>query len=198
MTGLPEMKAIKAPGSVRDIAEIIMRFTPATLAFAAVMMTVSSVGISQRADHQINPLSLQWAEKGASLRAAGKLQQATDAYETALTVDPRNRNAFIRLGDIARQQGLQGKAVRYYRGALALEPADMKALGGTVNALVERGAIANARETVSRMKTLCRTDCGQIASLDRLIEEKVAQQTSTSATTTAEAEAENKTPAKQP
>lgn len=173
------MKATKAHSSTGDIAEIMMRFTPATLALAAALMTVSSVGISQRADSQINPLSLQWMAKGDSARAAGNAPQAIDAYESALAVDPRNSGAFIALGDIARGQGLQGKAVRYYRGALALEPADMKALSGTVNALVDRGALANARQTLSRMKTLCRTDCGQIASLDSLIEKKALAQAAT-------------------
>lgn len=166
----------KALGGMRDIAETIMRFTPATLALAAVLTMVSSVGISQRPDDQIKPLSIQWKAKGDAALAAGDLQQANNAYETALAVDPRNRAAFIALGDVARDQGLQGKAVRFYHNALALEPTDMTALAGTVNALVERGALANARETLSRMKTLCRGDCPQIAKLDTLIEGKATAQ----------------------
>lgn len=170
---------VDGSGTMRDIVEMVMRFTPATIALAAVLTMVSSVGISQRPDSQINPLSVQWVEKGNAARAAGNLQAANDAYETALAVDPRNRGAFIALGDVARQQQLQGKAVRYYKGALALDPADMTALSGTVNALVERGALANARETLSRMKTLCRTDCGNIAKLDTLIENKAIAQAQT-------------------
>jgi len=166
-------------GTMRDIVETIMRFTPATITLAAVLTMVSSVGISQRPDSQINPLSTQWVAKGNAARAAGNVQAATDAYETALAVDPRNRAAFLALGDVARQQQLQGKAVRYYKGALALDPADMTALAGTVNALVERGALANARETLSRMKTLCRTDCGEVAKLGTLIENKAIAQAQT-------------------
>ncbi len=166
-------------GGVRDIVETIMRFTPATIAMAAVLTMVSSVGIGQRPDAQIAPLSLQWVAKGDAARASGDLQNANDAYETALVVDPRNRKAFIALGDVAREQQLQGKAVRYYKGALALDPADMTALGGTVNALVERGALANARETLSRMKTLCRADCGEVARLGTIIENKAIAQAQT-------------------
>lgn len=160
----------------RGIAEIIMRFTPATLALAAVLMTVSSVGISQKPDDQINPLSLEWMAKGDAARAAGKPDQATDAYETALAVDPRNRKAFIAAGDVARAEGLQGKALRYYDGALALEPTDMTALDGTVRALMDRGATAKARETLSRMQTLCRGTCPEIAELGALIEKKATAQ----------------------
>ena len=178
---MPDTVDAKGLGGMRDIVETIMRFTPATLAMAAVLTMVSSVGISQRPDDQITPLSIQWKDKGDAARTAGNLQKANDAYETALAVDPRNRSAFIALGDVARDQGLQGKAVRFYKGALALEPADMTALAGTVNALVERGALANARETLSRMKTLCRGDCPQIARLDTLIEGKATAQAALSA-----------------
>ena len=70
---------------------------------------------------------------------------------------------------MARAQGLQGKALRYYNGALTIEPTDMAALGGTVRALVERGAIVTAKENLARMKTLCRGACPQTAELDALI-----------------------------
>lgn len=147
-----------------------MRFTPVTLALAALFATVSSVGITQRPDSRINPVSLAWQTKGDAARAAGDMKAANDAYETALAADPRNRAVFVALGDVARQQGLQGKALGYYQGALTLEPTDMAALGGTVRALVERGALATARENLSRMKTLCRGDCPQIADLTGLVE----------------------------
>lgn len=182
---IPDTANTENLGGMRGIAETIMRFTPATLALAAVLTMVSSVGISQRPDDKINPLSIQWKAKGDGAKAAGDLEKANDAYETALTVDPRNRGAFIALGDVAREQGLQGKAVRFYRSALALEPADMTALAGTVNALVDRGAFANARETLSRMKTLCRGDCPQVAKLDTLIESKATAQAALGAKDTA-------------
>tara|TARA_R110000782_G_scaffold78276_5_gene155170 strand:- start:52331 stop:52855 length:525 start_codon:yes stop_codon:yes gene_type:complete len=158
-----------------------MRFTPATLALAAVFATVSSVGISQKPDSQILARSLEWQAKGDAAHAAGDLQHAIDAYESALAVDPRNRAVFVALGDVAREQGLQGKAVRYYQGALVLEPTDMTALGGTVEALVDRGALASARENLSRMKTLCRGECPQIAQLSTLIERKATAQAALSA-----------------
>ena len=146
-----------------------MRFTPATLALAAIFATASSVGISQRPDKEINPRSLEWQARGDAARAAGDLAGANDAYESALALDPRNRAVFVALGDVARAQGLQGKALRYYNGALTIEPTDMAALGGTVRALVERGAIVTAKENLARMKTLCRGACPQTTELDALI-----------------------------
>ena len=151
-----------------------MRFTPPTLALASLALVVSSVGISRGPDNQIDPVSLAWQAKGDAARAAGDLDAANDAYESALAADPRNRVVFVALGEIARGQGLQGKAVRFYNAALSLEPTDMAALGGTVRALAERGAIANAKENLSRMQTLCRGSCPQIAELGALIEKQAA------------------------
>ncbi len=168
-------------GKARGIAETIMRFTPATLAMAAVLTMVSSVGIGQKPDNQINPRSLEWQAKGDAARAAGALQEANDAYESALTIDPRNRAVFVELGNVARAQGLQGKAIRYYNGALALEPTDMAAMGGTVRALAERGAIANARETLAKMKGICRADCSELPELAAVIDRKATAQASLSA-----------------
>jgi len=153
-----------------------MRLTPPTLALASLALVVSSVGVAKRPDNQIDPLSLAWAAKGDAARAAGDLEAANDAHESALAIDPRNRAVFVTLGDVARGQGLQGKAVRFYNAALSLEPTDMAALSGTVRALAERGAIANARENLSRIQTLCRGSCPQIAELGALIDKQVASQ----------------------
>ena len=95
--------------------ELCMRFTPASIALAAVLTTVSSVGLTQRPDAQISPLSVEWQHVGATARKAGKFEAANDALETALAVDPRNRAAYVELAEVARAQGLQGKAIRLYR-----------------------------------------------------------------------------------
>lgn len=154
--------------------EKIMRFTPATLALAALLATVSSVSVGQKPDSEIAPQSLAWMAKGDAARAAGALQEANDAYESALALDPRNRRAFLALAQVARAQGLQGKALRFYDSALALEPADMDALAGSAEALAEKGALAKARESLSKMKTLCRASCPQIATVEALIAKKAA------------------------
>jgi Tfp pilus assembly protein PilF len=94
-----------------------MRFTPASIALAALLTTVSSVGLTQRPDTQISPLSIEWQHAGVAARKAGNFEGANDALETALAVDPRNRTAYVELAEVARAQGLQGKAIRLYREA---------------------------------------------------------------------------------
>lgn len=152
-----------------------MRFTPATLALAAVLATVSSAGISQRPDAQIEPRSIEWTRMGDAAQAGGDLSGATDAYESALAIDPRNRAAYVALAQVARKQGLQGKAIRLYNEALLIDPTDVQALAGQGQAMVEKGALAKARENLARVKSICRADCASAVQLSAAIDKGAPQ-----------------------
>ncbi|ALR22778.1 MULTISPECIES: tetratricopeptide repeat protein [Sphingobium] len=147
-----------------------MRFTPASIALAVVLTTVSSAGMTQRPDAQIDPRSIEWQRAGETARKAGNLEGANDALESALAVDPRNRAAYIELAQVARAQGLQGKAIRLYNEALLLDPADVGALVGQGEAMVEKGAIAKAKENLAQAQKLCRADCAGVGPLVAAIE----------------------------
>ncbi|MGE4323945.1 MAG: tetratricopeptide repeat protein [Sphingobium sp.] len=147
-----------------------MRFTPASVALAIALTTVSSVGLSQRPDTQIEPLSIEWQRAGEAARRAGNLSQATDALESALVIDPRNRAAYLELAQVARAQGLQGKAIRLYREALLLDPTDIGALVGQGEAMVEKGAIAKARENLAQAEKVCKGECPDIGRLAAAIQ----------------------------
>ena len=147
-----------------------MRFTPASIALAVVLTTVSSVGLTQHPDAQIAPLSIEWQQAGVAARKAGNDQAATDALESALTVDPRNRGAYVELAQVARAQGLQGKAIRLYREALLLDPNDVNALVGQGEAMVEKGAIAKARENLAQARSVCKGECAGVGKLAAAIE----------------------------
>ncbi len=147
-----------------------MRFTPASIALAVLLTTVSSAGLTQRPDAQISPLSLEWLHAGTAARKAGNFEAANDALETALAVDPRNRGAYIELAQVARAQGLQGKAIRLYREALLLDPADVGALVGQGEAMVEKGAIAKARENLAQAQSICKSECAAVGKLSAAIQ----------------------------
>ncbi len=153
-----------------SLLETMMRFTPASIALACVLTTVSSVGLTQRPDTQIDPLSIEWMNAGAAAAKAGDLTGANDAYESALAVDPRNRNAYVALGGVARAQGLQGKAIRLYREALLLDPTDVNALVGQGEAMVDKGAVAKAKENLARAQGVCGSNCVPVARLSAAIQ----------------------------
>ena len=146
-----------------------MRVTSVALAAALTLVCVSTSLSGQRPDDQIDARSLQLLTQGRAAKAAGNLDQATDLLETALAVDPRNRQAFITLAEVAETRGLPGKAIRLYREALTLEPNDVDALRGQGEALVMKGAVAVAKGNLAKIRTLCKTNCPEAAQLAAVI-----------------------------
>ena len=146
-----------------------MRTSSLALAAALAIVSVSTSLHGQRADDQIDARSLQLLAEGRQLKAAGNLDGATDVLETAVTVDPRNRAAFIVLAEVAERRDLPGKAIRLYREALLLEPGDRAALVGQGEALVAKGAMAQARENLSKLRTLCKEPCPEATNLAAVI-----------------------------
>lgn len=107
----------------------------------------------------ILPLSLEFAKAGRAELANGQAVTAIDNFEAALAADPKNGGAYIGIAQAYVAQGLPGKAIKFYRDALEIEPNDLVALEGQGLALVERGANARANVNLVRIKTLCPGDC---------------------------------------
>lgn len=150
--------------------EKIMRFTSVGAAVALTLLTVSTALHGQRPDSQIDAKSLALLQQGKAARATGNLDRATDLLETAVAVDPRNRQAFVTMAEVARDRGLPGKAIRLYREALTLDPNDLVALEGQGEALVAKGAVAKAKENLAKLRALCATGCSQTAQLAAAID----------------------------
>ena len=146
-----------------------MRFSPVALVLAFGLATLSSSSFGQRRDDQIDARSLALLRQGEALRVAGNFTGAEDMLETALAIDPRNRGAYVALGRVAQGQGLPGKAVRFYRDALALDPNDLTALAGQGEAMVQKGAVERARVNLARINQLCKGACPQSAALNAAI-----------------------------
>ena len=142
-----------------------MRFT-----FLLPLALVASVATAAPGrDDQLKPVSVQMAAAGQAALAAGKAQDAIDSFEAALASDPRNVAAFAGIAAAYEKLGLPGKAVKYYREALALNPSDISALEGQGRALVARGATARAQINLARIKALCKTECSAAARLEGMI-----------------------------
>ena len=124
---------------------------------------------SQKPDDQIAPRSVELLHQGQSLLSSGRFEDAADALETALAVDPRNRTAYVTLARVAQKQKLFGKAIRFTNKALALEPADRDALAVQGEAMVELGAVPRARDNLVKLQKLCPSGCQQLAMLSAAI-----------------------------
>jgi Tfp pilus assembly protein PilF len=152
-------------------SELFMRFAAPAVILSLMLVVTSSVGLGKRpADDQINPRSQALLTAGMADMAAGKFEAAGDSMESALAVDPRNRKAYIQLAKLSQKQALPGKAIRFYREALLLDPNDLSALAGQGEALVQKGAITKAKENLVRITRLCVTSCSEQTFLASVIE----------------------------
>jgi tetratricopeptide (TPR) repeat protein len=143
--------------------DLLMRFAAPAAALAAVLAITASVG--QSADHVTDPRAAALVAEGRAALAAGETQRAVDAFEAALTVDPAATPIYLDLAEAARRSGLQGKAIRYYRDALAREPDNLSALSGEGAALVEKGAVEKARRNLARLQSMCGESCPETRQL---------------------------------
>ena len=152
-----------------------MRFAPAATALSLLLATVSSTGIGQPVRYAVNPSSQYLMDEGAKVQADGRLDEATGLFEAALAIDPGNRSAYIALAQVASAQGLPGKAIRFYREALRLDPNDVAALAGQGEAMVQRGAVEKARRNLVRIEAICTRGCTEAGRLLAAIDKAAAK-----------------------
>ncbi|WP_249171913.1 lipopolysaccharide assembly protein LapB [Erythrobacter sp. JK5] len=144
-----------------------MRFAPAAAALSLLLATTASVTIAQ--DSEPDPRAAALIVQGQAALKAGDTQAAIDAYEAALAVDPGYTPIFLELAEAARQDGLQGKAIRYYREALDRDPGNFAAISGEGAALVEKGALEKAKRNLARLQSLCGSNCPETLALQTTI-----------------------------
>lgn len=142
-----------------------MRYTSVCVAAALALVSISTSLSGQAASTAIDARSMELLAQAKAARAAGNLDAAADLLETSVAVDPANRQAFVVLGEVSAARGLPGKAIRYYREALTLDPNDVQALQGQGAALVQKGAVERAKQNLAKIRTLCRGTCPPATSL---------------------------------
>lgn len=136
-----------------------MRFSPAAIALSLLLATASSMSVGKKPDTQIDPQSIALAAQGDAALKTGDADGAMGWYETALAVDPLNRAAYVGLAKVSEKQGLKGKAIRFYREALEIDPNDQNIIAAQSEVMVAKGAIEAAQKNLARLRILCRTDC---------------------------------------
>jgi len=150
--------------------EKLMKSLSSLLLAGLVAAAVAAPVTAQRSDDQIQPKSVELMHRGQALMSAGKLEDAENALETALAVDPRNRWAYVDLARVAERQHLFGKAMRMTEKALLIEPNDPDAIAVQGEAMVEMGATARAQENLQKLQSICGAKgCPQVAQLSAAI-----------------------------
>lgn len=143
--------------------EMLMRFAPAAAALSLALAVTASV--TNADDGDVAPRAAQLMAQGDAALKAGDAQGAVDAFEAALAVDPGHTAIYLKLAEAARLEGLQGKAIRFYREALDRDPDNVAAISGEGVALVEKGAVEKAKRNLAKLESLCGTTCPETRSL---------------------------------
>lgn len=136
-----------------------MRYAPAAFALSLLAAVTASVGYSAPAVAPLDPRATALVAQGRAALSAGDPDAAINAFEAALAVQPGHVAITLDLAEATRRQGLQGKALHYYREALERDPGNVWAIAGEGATLVEKGAIEKARRNLVRLQQLCGGDC---------------------------------------
>lgn len=142
-----------------------MRYAPAALALSLLAVVTASVSYSAAPAPPLDPRASTLVTQGRGALATGQVDGAIDAFEAALAIQPGHVSIYLDLAEATRRQGLQGKALHYYREALQLDPLNQQALAGEGAALVEKGAVEKARRNLARLKQMCGDDCAATRTL---------------------------------
>jgi tetratricopeptide (TPR) repeat protein len=145
------------------LKEFVMRYTPVAVALSLAVAMTSSVGYG--ADRQPDPRAAALVAEGRSELGSGQVQAAIDSFEAALAIDPGHTPIYLDLAEAARQAGLQGKAIHYYREARERDPNNLAAISGEGEALLEKGAVEKARRNLAQLESICGADCEQTREL---------------------------------
>jgi cytochrome c-type biogenesis protein CcmH/NrfG len=135
-----------------------MRYYPAALALSLLAGLTASASWSAPTV-PLDPRAAALEVQGRSALAAGNIDGATDAFEAGLAIQPGHPALVLDLAEAARRQGMQGKALRYYREVLGRDPQNIAALSGEGAALAEKGAIEKARRALAQLESLCGDGC---------------------------------------
>ena len=158
-----------AQGGARgSIKEWLMRYYPAALALSLALAVTGSMGQARGPD-PADPRAATLLDEGRAALARGDVDGATDAFESALAVDPGYVGTLVALGDAARRAGLQGKAIHYYRVALDRDPENLTAISGEGAAMAEKGALDKAGANLTRLQGLCGKGCAESRALAEAI-----------------------------
>lgn len=141
-----------------------MRYAPVAVALSLVVGITGSMG-SAKSSAIVDPRAEALIRDGRAALTRGDVGTATDSFEAALAIDPSSPSPFIGLADAARRDGLQGKAIRYYREALERDPNNVIAISGEGGAMVEKGALEKARRNLARLEGLCGKGCVETSDL---------------------------------
>ena len=97
------------------------------VAFVLLLVVMTSAQCQQTAE--------DWFRKGAALGGQGKYNDAINAYDEAIKLNPNNTAAWINKGNALCMQDKYDEAIKCYDEVIGLDPSNTAALSNKVNSL---------------------------------------------------------------
>jgi serine/threonine protein kinase/Tfp pilus assembly protein PilF len=152
---LAEAERLLRAGQQRYPADIWVNFQLAqTLQDMGPAKTTEAVGFS-RAALALRPLSPGvWLNLGTGLNAAGRQEDAADAYRRTIVLSPNSALAHYNLGIVLGWLGRGAEQEAEYRLAIALKPDYVEAHCNLAGKLLSRGGVAEAESQCRQAITI--------------------------------------------
>ena len=127
-----------------ETGQVTFDFTVAEIAREAVPL------VQAAAERAVENSAEEWHVVGLDLETVGAIDEARDAYERAIAIDPQHVQAHINLGRLLHSQSRLAAAELHYQRALDVQPDNATALFNLGVALEDAGRFADAIEIYER------------------------------------------------
>ena len=87
---------------------------------------------------------------GAANNGLGRLDEAIEAYTSAVSINPQFADAYYNMGNVLKDQGKLGEAVEAYNKAISINPDYPEAYNNTGLALQDQGKLEDAIEAYNK------------------------------------------------
>ncbi|WP_156500380.1 tetratricopeptide repeat protein [Croceicoccus bisphenolivorans] len=145
-----------------------MRYMPIAAAISLFVAVSASTSFGQ-APVTNDPRVADLLNTGKTALASGDFDGATDRFEAALVLAPGDARVYIALANVAREKGLQGRAIHYFREAQEADPGNLAAISGEGAAMAEKGATAKAERNLAKLQSMCGSNCAEAGELASVI-----------------------------
>ncbi|MBN1165662.1 MAG: tetratricopeptide repeat protein [Methanospirillaceae archaeon] len=113
--------------------------------FSAILIVILFFSLLAGCINQESWTAQQWYDEAALRAAAGSYQQALDAYNRSIGLDPANAAAYTQRGIAFQNLGLTSEALRDFDQAIALHPDETAAWQGKSLIYIEQEKYSLAR-----------------------------------------------------
>lgn len=138
----------------------VSRVTPLLLGLALALVVLGPVGLAHAGTPVAKSTVQVLIDRGRKAMEAHDYKTAVTEFERALVADPANGHTYTLLAVSHSRLGNDGKAKKYFRSALDIDPGDLDALQYQGQLYAGAGDLTKAQENADKLAKAC-GECAQ-------------------------------------